>query len=390
MKILNTIRKSEGEWLAKVRHEFHQIPEIGLNEHNTTKKIINYMKSFGYEIDTSIYKTGLVATLKNGKGKTVGIRADIDGLPIEEKTGLAYASTNGAMHACGHDGHITMAIGAAKYLAKTKKFNGNVKFIFQPAEEAFNGAKKLIQNGLFKKHHFDNIVGLHGMPTCLMKPETKDYAIAFLHEPNKALMASVDAFSVKFIGQGGHSSAPENSIDPIPAALEFSQSIYLIRERIVPSVNRTVLSVCQIAAGSAHNVIPNEVIIQGSLRTQDEQIRKLFMEKIRQFAKLTANKWNLKFVFQSEGLPPLVSDPTINDKAIKIAREYLGPENVFDAVQLMGSEDFPLYGKHVPTAFGLVNTGNQEIVHNPKYDFADKALPTGVSFFIGYVEKTLK
>ncbi|WP_027120024.1 M20 metallopeptidase family protein [[Mycoplasma] testudinis] len=391
MKLFDEIKKSESEWLTKTRHDFHTIPELGLKEVETTKKIITFLKEWGYELDQSTSKTGVVATLTNGKGPTVGIRADIDGLPIIEQTGASYASKNKAMHACGHDGHITMGLGAAKYLAKTKNFKGTVKFIFQPAEETGEGAKTMIKGGILKKHHFDSIIALHGIPSTLQpNVANKDFYLGFIMQPGKALLASSDIFEATFIGKGGHSSAPENANDPIPAALDFIQSIYLIRERIIPSAERTVFSVCQISAGTAANIIPNSVTVKGTLRSQSADIRKLFTDKIKAFANASAKKWNLKLNYSVHGVPPTINNYEWTLKARNIAEETFGKDKIIDAESVMASEDFPLFVENIPGVYGIVNTGPQVSVHNPKYNFADDSLPIGVTYFVAYVQNVLK
>ncbi|QJB71132.1 M20 metallopeptidase family protein [Mycoplasma sp. 1654_15] len=391
-KLINKIKNEMQTWLEDTRHWFHQHPELSKQEFKTADKIEELLRSFGFEIDRSLSKTSIIATLKNGEGHTLGIRADIDGLPMQEETGLAFASKNeGIMHACGHDGHITMALGAAKYLAKYKPFKGTIIMIFQCAEEIGFGAQELVDNGLFKKYKFDYIIGLHGMCHSPAIGTAQEGTLSFY--PNQdAMMASMNSFEIKLTGRGVHGSAPEWSIDPIPGALELINSIYSIKTRMIPSDKRSVISVCHISTGSgtSPNIIPDWALIKGTFRTVDDQSTKMYKKAIDKFAKFTAKKYNLQLDINQWGSPAVINHQKLNIQIKSLTEKELGKDFVSWSQQVMGGEDFSCYREGAKTVFAFISTGENAPLHNSKYNFSDKTLAYGVAYFVNVAKYLLK
>lgn len=383
MELLAKIKKELGKWLVETRHWFHMNPEIGLEEFKTSEKIAEIMKKLGYKVNKNIGKTGLVCVLENGKGKTIAIRADMDGLPVTEENNVAYKSRNpGFMHACGHDGHITMALGAAKYFSENKNLiKGKVIFVFQPAEEPVLGAKKMVEDGLFKKFKIDRMIGLHGMPIQMISSQAKEGGIYFY--PGKdAIMASSDLMDFEFVGKGGHGSEPDITVDPIPAACEFVLTSYLIRERLIPSKERVVLTFGSVQAGTLGNIIPGKALVCGTLRTVDTKVRNQIQALLKKFATATAEKWNLKLNMKVWGTPATINNGEVNELSKQSAIKVLGKSMVGDARQLMGGEDFAIFAEHVPACFAFICTGKNEVIHSNKYNFGDVALANGVAYFV--------
>ncbi|EGZ31267.1 M20 metallopeptidase family protein [Malacoplasma iowae] len=389
--LLKTIENQLKEWLIETRKWFHKHPELSFKEFETSKKIESLLKEWGFQIDRSFSKTSIIATLKNGNGKCLAIRSDMDALPLKEETNLEYKSINeGCMHACGHDGHMTIALGAAKYISEKRNFKGTVMFIFQAAEEIGSGAKEIISNGLFEKYNIDFIIGLHGMSNVTIGKELKEGTICF-YSKNDAMMASTNIFEIIFKGRGGHGSSPEDTIDPIPSAIEFINSIYYLKNRNVPSKNRCVLSVCNISSGSASagNIIPDYCVVKGTFRTVDEATRKLFESKIKEYAECSAKKFGLSLEFKSLGNDAVYNDFELNEKIKEITINELGNKFVNETEQVMGGEDFSFYGQKVPSVFVFISTGDKCPIHNSKYDFGDKSLTYGVTYFVNTINKLL-
>lgn len=389
--LLKIIEKELKEWLKETRWWFHKHPELSFKEFETANKIESLLKEWGYQVDRSLSKTSIVASIKNGEGKTIAIRSDMDALPLKEETGATYKSVNeGCMHACGHDGHITMALGAAKYIAEHKSFKGTVIFIFQAAEEIGSGAKELIDNGLFQKYHIDFIVGLHGMSNVTIGKNVKEGTICF-YSKHDAMMASTNIFEIIFKGKGGHGSCPEETIDPIPAAIEFVNSIYYLKNRNIPSQNRCVLSVCNISSGSATagNIIPDYCTVKGTFRTVDENTRKLLEEKIKDYAMCTAGKFGLVLGYKCLGNDAVYNNLKLNEQIKEITLKELGQDYVSETQQIMGGEDFCFYGQKIPSTFAFISTGDKCQIHNSKYDFGDNSLVYGVTYFVNIINNFL-
>lgn len=389
--LLKNIENDLKEWLKETRWWFHKNPELSFKEFETSNMIETLLKQWGYHIDRSLSKTSIVATLKNGEGKTLAIRSDMDALPLKEENNVDYKSKNdGCMHACGHDGHMAIVLGVAKYIAKNKSFKGTILFIFQAAEEIGSGAKELIDNGLFEKYNINFIFGLHGMSNITIGKNVKEGTICF-YSKNDAMMASTNIFEIIFKGKGGHGSCPEETIDPIPAAIEFVNSIYYLKNRNIPSQHRCVLSVCNINSGSASagNIIPDYCMVKGTFRTVDDNTRKLLESKIKDYALCTADKFGLAVGYKCLGNDAVYNDVNLNKFIKEITLKEFGNDYVNETQQVMGGEDFCFYGQKVPSVFVFISTGDKCTIHNSKYDFGDESLIYGVTYFINIINNLL-
>ena len=393
MKIFDKIKNEMGDWLKETRYWFHQHPELSKQEFETANKIEETLKSFGFTVDRSFSKTSIVASLKNGDSdKTIAFRTDMDALPLKEENDFNYKSKNeGKMHACGHDGHMTIVLGLAKYLSENRNFNGTVILIFQCAEEIGFGAQELINNGLFKKYKIDKMFAFHGMSNSSTGGNLPEGALYF-YSKTDAMMAAVRLFEAKFIGEGGHGSEPENTIDAIPAAVEYVNSVYLIKNRMIPSINRSVLSVCNIQSGTATaaNIIPDYCVVKGTLRTVDNPTLEKYEYELKNFADLTAQKHHLKVEYNIQGIDATINNLELCAYAKAKAIEWFGNTMVGETKQVMGGEDFGLFGKHCPICLIFISTGENVPIHNTKYDFRDTPVPYGVAFFAGLTEDILK
>ena len=303
MPIQNRIAEFQKD-MQKWRHYFHEFPELAYKETNTAKKVVELLKKFKVDkIETGIGGTGVVATLKNGNGKSVGLRADMDALPIKEENNKHYCSKNkGVMHACGHDGHTTMLLGAVKYLSETKKFNGEVVFIFQPAEEGFAGAKAMIEDGLFKKYPVDEIYGMHNMPNL------KEGILAVQEGPR---LAAADNFEIEIVGKGAHGAMPSNSIDPIVCGAAVVQNLQHIVSRNSNPKETLVITIASFHSGKANNVIPKNAILNGTIRYYDDDIGKMVKKRFYEVVNNTCEAYGAKSVINfHKGYPA-----TINHKS---------------------------------------------------------------------------
>jgi hippurate hydrolase len=371
------------EW----RRDLHAHPELGFEESRTSDLVASRLQAFGIEVHRAIGKTGVVGVLKNGNSKrSVGLRADMDALPIQEANSFAHRSRHdGRMHACGHDGHTAMLLGAASYLAQTRNFDGTVHFIFQPAEEGIGGAKAMIEDGLFKRFPCEAIFGMHNRPGM---PLGK-FAVR-----SGAMMAGGAFFDIDVTGRGAHGARPESGIDPVLAAAHIATALQSIVSRNVRPVETAVVSVTQIHAGDAYNVIPQSARLSGTVRAFSNEVMELIGRNLARIAEGVAAgfgaqaKTDFRMIFA-----PLVNDASEAEFAARICAEVVGAENVRrDPALIMASEDFSYMLAQVPGCY--INIGNGDgagacEVHNPSYDFNDAALPYGVAFFARLVEKKL-
>jgi len=374
--------------LVKIRRHIHQHPELGMKEYETTKFVKEELTKAGIKIKDIGTETGILAIIegeKKGPNTVTALRADMDALPIQEETGLDYASQNeGVMHACGHDGHTTMLLGAAKLLNTMKdQFSGTVKFIFQPAEETLAGAKSMVEAGVLEDPDVDNILGLHGWPIVDVGK------IAFWRGP---YMASADKFTVKVIGFGGHGAYPHKSLDPVLAASTAVVQFQNIVSRQIDALEKTVISVCTINGGKAFNVIPGEVSFSGTVRCHNNDVRLGIKDKMDTIMQGIAKSFGVKYELDYEwGVPPVVNNPGIVDMVIKAAAKVLGEGKAEQLkIPAMSSEDFSFYLEKVPRgAFirvGIAKLGEPPlVVHNDHFNFNDDAIPVGVSLFTQYV-----
>ena len=383
MPIKNRIANYQNE-MVKWRHHFHENPELAYEEVNTSKKVVSLLKQFGIsKIEEGIGKTGVVAILENGKGKSIGLRADMDALPIhEENQEKKYKSkTTGKMHACGHDGHTTMLLGAAKYLAETKNFKGRVVLIFQPAEEGFAGAKAMIKDGLLQKYPIDEIYGMHNMPGL------EKGVLAIESGPR---LAAADNFEIEIIGKGAHGAMPSNSIDPIVCSASIIQNIQSIVSRNSDPKETLVITVASINSGKANNVIPKTAKLTGTVRYYDNEIGKLAKKRFLDIVNSTSHAFGAKAIIDfHKGYPATVNHQEQSIFAYNIAKKVIGLKASNHQKPMMGSEDFSYFLNKVPGCFAWIGNGNSASLHNPKYDFNDDVLSIGSSFLASLAEERL-
>jgi len=369
------------------RRDIHAHPELGFEEQRTSDLVASQLASFGIEVHRGIGKTGVVGVLRAGSGKrSVGLRADMDCLPIQEANKFAHRSQHdGRMHACGHDGHTTMLLGAAKYLAATRNFDGAVHFIFQPAEEGIGGAKAMIDDGLFKRFPCEAIFGMHNRPGMPLGR----FAVR-----SGAMMAGGAFFDIDIEGRGSHGARPESGVDSILVAAHVTAALQSIVSRNVRPVDTAVLSVTKFHAGDAYNVIPQTARISGTVRAFSDDVMQLVGRNMARVAEGVAAgfgaraKTDFRVIF-----PPTVNNAKEAEYAAQICAEVVGAESVKrDPALIMASEDFAFMLNEVPGCYINIGNGDGEgacEVHNPSYDFNDKALPYGASFFARLVEKRL-
>jgi amidohydrolase len=386
MAALDTIRTWHDD-LTAIRRDFHTHPEIGFTEHRTAAIVADLLRGWGIEVHEGVGGTGVVGVLRRGNGAvSVGLRADMDALPIHEETGAAYASkTPGVMHACGHDGHTTMLLGAARYLAAEGRFNGTVNFIFQPAEEGLGGAEAMLKDGLMSRFPCTYVYGMHNRPGLPIGQ--------FAIRPG-AMMAGGAFFDITINGRGAHGAIPEASIDPLLTACHVTAALQSIVARNVPPADTAVLSVTTIQAGDAYNVIPQTAVIRGTARTMKRATMALVETGMKRIATGVASAFgataevDFRFLFA-----PLVNDGERTIEIADAASAVVGTENVErNGPTIMASEDFSFMMEAVSGAY--INIGNGDTVgscqvHNPGYDFNDEATPYGAAMFAELVERQL-
>ncbi len=380
---------------SKIRRHFHAHPELSNQEFETSKTIAKYLTEWGIEVHTGIGGTGVVGVLKNGDGKKrIALRADMDALPITEANHFAHASQNcGVMHACGHDGHITGLLLAARYLAETKNFNGTVIFVFQPGEEGGFGAQHMIADGLMEKFPADFYLGCHNWP------ETPTMKIGI---NNKAMMASGNVFQIDVQGRGSHGAMPNLSIDPVFTAIQICESIQGIITRMKRPIDPAVLSICKIEAGTAYNVVPDHATILGTVRTFDDKVTDMIEEKLAQVSANVARAFGAeaKLTFTRQ-YSAVVNTPACVDQVKEAVRELFGEETLHEQEPVMPSEDFADYLRTTPGAFFFVGSGDGShreaghgegpcLLHNSSYDFNDACLPLAASVFAKVTENYLR
>ena len=383
MPIKNRIASFENEMISW-RHHFHENPELAYNEFNTSKKVVELLKEFGItEIEEGIGKTGVVATLENGIGKTIGLRADMDALPIfEENKNKKYKSKcDGKMHACGHDGHTTMLLGAAKYLSETKNFKGKVVLIFQPAEEGFAGAKAMIDDGLLERYPINEIYGMHNMPGL------EAGVLAIESGPR---LAAADNFVIEIIGKGAHGAMPSNSIDPIVCGASIIQNLQHIVSRNSDPKETLVITVASFNSGHANNVIPKSASLSGTIRYYNDKIGSLAKNRFFEVINSTCDAFGAKVDINfQKGYPATINHKKQSEFAYDSAKKIVGNKASSSQAPMMGSEDFSYFLKKVPGCFAWIGNGPSASLHNPKYDFNDSVLSIGSSFLASIAEDRL-
>jgi amidohydrolase len=367
--------------VVSLRRDFHMYPELGFEERRTSEKVRKYLENLGIKT-RKMAKTGVVGYLDNGGDKTIAIRADMDALPIQEENDVPYASKiPGKMHACGHDAHTAMLLVSAKILSQMK-FDGNIRFIFQPAEEGFNGARKMIEEGALED--VDYIFGLHvwaNLPTGVM---------AITPGP---VLANVDSFKISIRGVGGHGASPHQTKDPIVATAQIISSLQSIVARNVDPMKMAVVTVGKIVGGTAFNIIPEEVRMEGTVRTYDDDIHTMVERRLKEITKNIARAYGCKARITYRHMNyATVNDETLTKIGKKIASEFM---EVVDDLRDMGGEDFSEYARRVPGLFAFLGVRNEEkgIIHphhSPRFDIDDDALIYGVAFEVKMALKLLE
>jgi amidohydrolase len=381
--VLERARSYQNE-LAGIRHDIHAHPELGLQEVRTADLVAKKLAEWGIEVHRGVGVTGVVGVLRNGNGQaSVGLRADMDALPILEATELPYASQNpGRMHACGHDGHTTMLLGAAKYLAETRNFNGTVNFIFQPAEEGVGGALAMLKDGLFERFPCNAVFGMHNRP---------GLPVGKFITGHGTRSAGGAFFDITITGKGAHGAHPHLSIDPVMVACHLGTALQSIVSRNIAARDTAVLSITRIQSGDAYNVVPQTAVMAGTVRTMQRDTMKLVETNMERLTTAVAAgfgaeaKLDFRVIFAS-----MVNDEAAVTLYGDAAAELVGETNLDrNSPSGMGSEDFSFMMEQVPGAHINLGNGESAALHNHKYDFNDEAIPYGVALYGTIVEKRL-
>jgi len=374
--------------MTRWRHDIHAHPELGFNETRTADLVATQLESFGIQVHRGIGKTGVVGVLKNGNSaRTIGLRADMDALPITEANEFAHRSTNaGVMHACGHDGHTTMLLGAAQYLASTRLFDGTVNFIFQPAEEGLGGASAMIADGLFDRFPCDSIFGMHNRP----KLAVGKFAV---HTAGPA-MAGGAFFDIRIEGVGAHGARPDSGVDALLIATQITNALQSIVSRNVPPLESAVLSVTQIHSGDAYNVIPQVATLAGTVRAFSDETMQMIENNMTRIVQNLAKAMGATATVDFRvTFVPTINDVAQAEFAADVCEQLVGVDNVNRSPNLIpASEDFSFMLREIPGCYLFIGNGDVPgscEVHNPGYDFNDDALPLGAGFFAQAVHAKL-
>lgn len=383
-KLINEVSKLQPEMKAWMDH-LHANPELNMDTHKTAAFLAEKLKSWGYDVAEGVGGTGLVASMTVGSGtKAIGMRADFDALPIIEDNDLAYKSTvEGLSHLCGHDAHSTMLLGAAKYLADTKNFNGTVRLIFQPGEETMEGAPAMVADGLFERFPVDAVYGMHNMP---------GLPLGKFHFREGETMAAVDNWEIELTGKGSHGSMPELSIDPLVCGASLVMALQTIVSRNVSSWQNSVVNVGAFQSGIAGNAVPQKAILRLSIRNMEPDLRTMVLDKVRSITKAQAEAFNCGYEIR-EGVAGavLVNTPENTQWAYKVAQETFGEENaVYGMHPYMGSEDFAFMLQKKVGTYCMIGNGDTFMVHHPKYVFNQDMLSYGATYWVALTEDYLK
>ena len=385
MPIINRVAEFHAD-IAAWRQHLHANPELLYDVHETAAFVAEQLKTFGVdEVVTGIGRTGVVGVIR-GKGnsdRVVGLRADMDALPITERTGKPYASGNaGKMHACGHDGHTAMLLGAARYLAETRNFDGTVIVIFQPAEEGGGGGRVMVEDGLMERFGISEVFGMHNMPGIPLG----EFAIR-----TGGIMAGTDQFAIDIEGHGGHAAMPHLAVDPVIVAAHIITGLQTLVSRSIDPIRSAVLSVTTVNAGTAYNVIPRTARLTGTVRTLDEDVRTQMEEGIKRLAPQLAQAFGANATVKwMRGYPVTVNAAEQTVFAAEVAREIVGEERVNDTVDpTMGGEDFAYMLNARPGSYIFLGNGDSADLHTDTYDFNDEAIDLGVSYWVRLAERAL-
>jgi hippurate hydrolase len=387
--LIKEILACEAEMIA-IRRDFHQHPELGFEEFRTSQRIAELLTDWGYEVHRGLGGTGVVGSLKVGNGnKRLGLRADMDALPMQELTDVPWRSVvPGKMHACGHDGHCAILLAAARYLAEKRPFSGTLQVIFQPSEESVGGARRMMDDGLFSLFPCDAIFGLHNMP---LLP-----AGQFVTKPG-ALMASSDSMTVTLQGKGGHGATPENCIDPTVAGAAIIMALQTIVSRNVDPQDAVVVTVGSLQSGVTHNIIPDSAVLKLNMRTISANVREAVKARIHALIHAQAESFGIQASIEADfGYPVTVNHATETAFALQVARDTFGADRVADEQQvksLMASEDFAFMLEEVPGCYLWMGTGTGDsdyAVHHPLYQFNDACISTGATYWVRLTEAFLR
>jgi amidohydrolase len=385
MPLLNRAMEMQPEISAWRRH-LHQMPELLYDVHQTAAFVAEKLRGFGCDdVVTGIGRTGVVGVIhgSKGKGQTIGLRADMDALPITEATGLAHASkTPGKMHACGHDGHTSMLLGAAQHLCQTRNFKGSVAVIFQPAEEGGAGGREMVRDGMMEKFNISKVFGMHNMPGL----EVGKFAIRA-----GAIMAATDEFTISVKGKGGHAAMPHRTIDPIFIASQLINAFQGIVSRNADPLESLVISVTKFHAGDAYNVIPQNAELAGTVRTLQKEMRAFAEMRMKEVAAGIGTAYGAQItVNYNQNYPVTFNHADETDFVVAVASAQAGAANVDDKTPpVMGGEDFSYMLEARPGAFIFIGNGDTAYLHHPEYDFNDDVIPHGVSYWVNLAETAL-
>lgn len=385
--LLSAVQALAPEFVG-IRHQIHAFPELAFEELRTSDPVAERLQSWGYEVHRGLGSTGVVGRLKKGQGsRSIGIRADMDALPIQEKTGLPYASTlSGKMHACGHDGHTAILLCAARYLAESVDYNGTLNLIFQPAEENEGGALRMVDDGLFEQFPCDEIYALHNTPGLPVGQ------IGMITGP---AMASFDRATVTLTGRSAHGAMPHHGIDVMQAAASIVLGLQSLVSREVDALKSAVITVGSIQAGATYNIVPESATIKIGIRALNPEVRNQIETRLRDFVGAQAQSYQLQAdLLYERKYPVLVNHAAQTERARAVAAQLLGADNVVTRGPVMGSEDFAYMLEHRPGAYVRLGNGLGQdggcMVHNPLYDFNDKALPIGAAFWASLAQSYLQ
>ncbi len=393
MKVLDSL-VTQSASIAAVRRDIHAHPELCFEELRTSELVAKLLTDWGLEVHRGLGKTGVVGILKNGTStKAIGLRADMDALPMQEFNQFEHASKHaGKMHACGHDGHVAMLLAAAQHLSKHKNFNGTVYFIFQPAEEGGGGAREMIQDGLFEKFPMQAVYGMHNWPGL----EVGKFAVSA-----GPVMASSNEFKITIHGKGSHAALPHNGIDPVPVACQMVQAFQTIISRNKKPVDAGVISVTMIHTGEATNVVPDHCEMQGTVRTFTTEVLDMIEQRMREVANHTCAAFGATCTFEFErNYPPTINHAAETQFAKEVMHSIVGENNVVVQEPTMGAEDFSYMLQAKPGVYCFIGNGDgvhREIghgegpctLHNPNYDFNDELIPLGGTYWVKLVEAAL-
>jgi amidohydrolase len=385
MPIVNRVAAMHEE-ITAWRRDLHAHPELGFDVHRTAGIVVDKLEAFGCdEIVPGIGKTGVVGVIKGRKttsGKVVGLRADMDALPILEATGVPYASTTpGKMHACGHDGHTAMLLGAAKYLCETRNFDGTVVVVFQPNEEGLTGSLAMIEDGLMDRFGIQQVYGMHTSPT---------HALGKFALCAGPMLAACDKFTIEITGKGSHAARPHEGVDPVVVAAQTIMALQTIASRNIDPLDAVVVTTCMVRAGEAFNIIPQNMTMIGTVRALSETVRSHTHARMRAIAEGTAALFGATAQTTFEGdVPVTVNDAEKTRFAQGVAGEVVGEGNVKEMRPIMGAEDFSHMLRRRPGAFIMLGNGIGPGLHNPGYNFNDAAIPLGVSYWVRLAETAM-